>query len=274
MNKYSVFGGSGFIGGKFVSMYPEISYLEPRYSTNPKYDNIIYFIGSNTNYNMFESLTKDINDNLLKLNYILENCRNRDINITYISSWFAYGKLDKLPAKEEDVADVFGYYAICKKTAEQMLKTFCNYYNEKYKILRLANTVGKEDINASEKKNVLQHFIKEIKNNKNLSLYNGGTACRDFIHVEDVCKAVYHLLDYGNHNEVYNVGSGYPTVIRDALNYVIDKTKSSSKIEIREPSTFHNQIQIVDFWQDITKLKNTGFEHKYKNIYEILDTLI
>ena len=122
--------GMGFIGKRMCELYPQDMFAEPRESNIPKFDDIIYCIGSNTNYNFFDSLQKDIEDNLVKLNKVLKNCKNRNINFLFLSSWFVFGRLNNLPAKEEDQGEVFGYYSICKKAAEQMLITFCKVYNK------------------------------------------------------------------------------------------------------------------------------------------------
>jgi UDP-glucose 4-epimerase len=179
----SVFGARGFILSRFAQLYPEISFVEPRESNNPKYNTIIYGIGSNTNYNIFENdLTIDINSNLIKLAKVLENCRTREINVIFLSSWFVYAGSGKVQNKEDDIGNPLGWYSIFKKAAESMLMTFCHVYpNVKFKILRLANVYGPGDEDCSSKKNAMQFLANKVKNGENINLYNGGNIIRDFI---------------------------------------------------------------------------------------------
>ncbi len=265
--------GNGFIGGSYAKMFSDEVWIEPRENNIPRYNNILYTIGSTTNYNMFDSLQKDISDNLIKLNKVLENCKDKDINITFLSSWFTYGKLDRLPVKETDQGEIYGYYSICKKATEQMLITFCKVYKKNYKILRLSNIVGKCDKKVSEKKNALQFLINKIKNNEDVNLYWGGEVTRDFMYIDDCSMAINHLIKNGEDNEIYNVGNGEPINFLKVLTYVKRKTNSSSKFIDVKPSEFHDIVQNRNFYLDISKLKETGFKSHY-NIDDMLDILI
>ena len=48
---------------------------------------------------------------------------------------------------------------------------------------------------VSSKRNALQFMIKQIIDNKDIKLYNGGSDVRDFMHVEDVCAAITLCID-------------------------------------------------------------------------------
>lgn len=253
----SLFGSSGFIGSNLIKLFPNDFYCELRENNIPKYDTIVYAIGSNTNYNMFDSLTKDIEDNLIKLNLVLENCKGRDINLIFLSSWFVYGKVNgSIPVKETDCGEIRGYYSICKRAAEQMIATFCEVYNKKYKILRLANIYGPGDV-FSKKKNALQYLINEIKNNRDIDLYYGGKFTRDFLHVDDCCRAIKFLIDNGDET-VYNVCSGNSPFITDILDHVRSFCGSKSKFITCEAPKFHQIVQTKDISMDRSKLNNLG----------------
>jgi nucleoside-diphosphate-sugar epimerase len=87
--------------------------------------------------------------------------------------------------------------------------------------------------------------------------------------VKDVCKAVNLILTKGELNTIYNVGNNQPTVFRDAIQYVIDKTKSSSKIITNEQSGTQSKAMSMDS----SKLQSLGYTPEY-SIEMILDELI
>lgn len=268
-DKISLFGSTGFIGGHLVKLFPNDFYCEPRENNNPQYNTIVYAIGSNTNYNMFDSLTKDIDDNLVKLNLVLENCKNRDINFIFLSSWFAYGKTGKIVVNEWDQGEVLGYYSICKLAAEQMLKTFCSVYNKKYKILRLANVYGDGD-KFSPKKNALQYLINEVKHGRDIDLYYGGYFLRDFLHVEDCCKFIRFLVDNGEDGK-YNVSTGRGENMRGILSSVKRRYQSRSSFNFCMPPSFHDLIQVKDICLDNSKLKSVnGFDLNFRSVYDYI----
>ena len=188
-DKISVFGSSGFIGSKFCELYNNDIIKIDRTDYITKSNNILYFISTVDNYNVHNNLPIDIDTNLTVLMNVLENIpKNSDITFNFISSWFVYGKNYEMPFREDySKCNPTGFYSITKYCAEQLLVSFCQTHNIKYRIFRLANVLGPGDKKISKKKNALQYLIKEIVNNKDVHLYYGGEVLRDYIDVEDVC---------------------------------------------------------------------------------------
>ena len=266
-NKISLFGSTGFIGSHLVKLFPNDFYCEPRENNTPKYNTIIYAIGSNTNYNMFDSLTKDVNDNLVKLNLVLENCKDRDVNFIFLSSWFAYGKTGKVVVNENDQGEVLGYYSICKLAAEQMIKTFCSVYNKKYKILRLANVYGDGD-KFSLQKNALQYLINEIKHGRPVYLYHNGDVVRDFLHIEDCCRSIRFLVDNGGDGK-YNVSTGRGYDMLSILEFARKRYESQSSFIPCPPTKFHEIVQVKDICLNNEKLRSVyGFDLNFRGVYD------
>ena len=82
---------------------------------------------------------------------------------------------------ETAVCDPKGFYIITKRCAEQLLISYCETFNLKYRILRFANIVGPGDTKASPKKNVLQHSINLLAQGKDVELFGDGKFYRDFM---------------------------------------------------------------------------------------------
>lgn len=259
--KYTIYGSTGFIGSNYCNLFSDEIITQERNERKPLSNNIIYFISTVDNYNVFSNITLDVETNLKVLCEVLEHCKRDDIIFNFISSWFVYGET-KLPAKEEYHCKPTGFYSITKKASEDLLISFCKTFGVKYKIIRLCNVLGKGDKKVSKKKNALTYMIECLKENEDVYLYDGGTPKRDIMHVTDVCNAINLIAKYGEPNQIYNVGSGYPTQISDIINLAKKHLNSSSKILSKESPEFHKIVQTKDFWMDTTKLKNLGFEKK------------
>jgi nucleoside-diphosphate-sugar epimerase len=123
---------------------------------------------------------------------VLQNIpKNSDVVFNFISSWFVYGQNNEIPFREDhSKCNPTGFYSITKYCAEQLLISFCETFNVKYRIFRLANVLGEGDSKISKKKNALQYLIKQITENKDVELYYGGKVLRDYIYVDDVCAAI------------------------------------------------------------------------------------
>ena len=276
LNKISVFGGTGFIGGRFYEMYPDQTIKIDRESRKTKSSEILYFISTIDNYNIHEDLHLDVDTNLTILMSLLENIdkNDPDLVINFISSWFVYGKNTIMPFHEEkSICNPTGFYSITKRCAEQLLISFCETYNIKYRIFRLANVLGEGDNKISRKKNALQFLIKQSTKGEDLLLYNGGNAIRDYIYVDDVCRAINHCIKKASHNEIINIGNGKPHVLKDIIDLTLKKSKSTSKIVEVKPPFFHKVVQVEHSYLNTNKLKSLGFKSKF-NINMIVDNLI
>ena len=269
----SVFGGTGFIGSRFSEIYKsEVSVID-RQAYTPRSKNVLYFISTTSNYNVFEDIHLDINTNLSTLMNVLENCKEKGLVFNFISSWFVYGKTEDLPATENSVCNPKGFYSITKLCAEQLIISYCETFGIKYRILRLANVYGEDDKSVSKKKNALQFLINELVNNRDISLYDGGKNIRDFIYIDDVCRAIHTCITRGNLNDTINIGSGQPYQFLDLMTYCKNKLKSRSTIISVLPTDFHDIVQVKNMYLDTAKLKLLGFKQK-TTINEGLDLIM
>jgi nucleoside-diphosphate-sugar epimerase len=257
--KISVYGGTGFIGNSFCNLFADQILKIPREHREPKSKDILYFISTTTNYNVFEDLHVDINTNLNLLMEVLEYCKGEDIIFNFVSSGFVYG-LDVIDAKETDLPDPRGFYSITKRTAEQLIISFCETFGCKYRIFRLANVYG-TDKTVSPKKNVLGFLINKLKNDEDIQLYGGGLVLRDYMHVDDVSKAIKCIIDSGSENQVYNIATGQPRYFCDIIQLAVDKlSNSKSKIISVETPEFYLKTQAKNFSLNIEKLNNLNFK--------------
>lgn len=268
----NVFGGSGFVGSRYSELTDNVIINERNdYTVKEGVTDVVYLISTVDNYNVYEDPYLDIDTNLTTLIRVLESCKGKDITFNFISSWFVYGDVE-LPAKETDHCNPKGFYSITKRAAEQLLVSYCETFGLKYRILRLANVLGNTDKKVSKKKNALQYMINEIKKNNEIELYDGGNIYRDYIYVDDVVVAINLIIEKGNSNQIYNVGNGYKVLLVEVLEYVKNKTKSTSNFKTIETKDFHKKVQTKNMVLNVSKLNFLGYEAKY-NMYNILDIL-
>jgi len=269
----AIYGGTGFIGSKFVEKYN--CHVVPRNEINPPEGatKIVYMISTVDNYNVLNDSFIDIETNLTHLMKVLDAIRGKNIEFTFISSWFVYGDVS-LPATEISCCNPKGFYSITKRAAEQLLDSYCKTFGINHKIVRLSNVVGKGDGKISKKKNALQYLVEEMRNDRDINLYHGGNFYRDIIHVDDAVDGIKFVMDKGYVGEIYNLGSGSkPILFKDIINYLHHELKSASKIESMEPTDFHKIVQVESMSLEVSKLANLGFKPS-KTVFQAVHQLV
>ena len=274
MSKLSVFGASGFIGKRFTEMFPDETVKVKREEDKAPTKDLLYLISTVDNYNIHNDIHVDVNTNLTKLLDVIKANKDENLVFNFVSSWFVYGQNPNIPFNEEDtICKPTGFYSITKRCAEEMLICFCNTFNIRYRIFRLANVLGEGDKKISRKKNALQFLVNEAVHDRDLHLYYGGEVLRDYIYIDDVCSAIKLCIDTAPTNQIINIGSGTPSKFLDIIDKTIEQSKSKSRIIDIQPTVFHNIVQTKHSYLDVKKLKSYGFKQKY-NMDNIIDKLV
>ena len=271
MDKLSIFGGSGFIGRNYISIYPDNTIIG-RENNAPADNDVLYLISTTHNYHVFSDVHLDINTNLNKLMDVLPNVKG---TFNFASSWFVYGDGYNAPkhgaASESSPCNPKGFYSITKKCAEDLVESYCRTHDKQYRIMRLCNVIG-GDGGAGKKKNALEYMIGRLKNNEPIEIYRGDNY-RNYLHVSDVCRAMQLVMEKGAKSCIYNIGSTKSVRLIDIVNWVIKKTNSKSVVTIIDPPKFHKIVQAENFFMDCTQLENLGFVQKYDTL-QAVETLL
>ena len=103
---------------------------------------------------------------------------------------------------EETPLDPRSPYSASKTGADLIVKAYSETFKMPINITRCSNNYG--PYHFPEK--LIPLIIKNILEGKKLPVYGDGTNVRDWLYVEDHCKAIDKALHYGRTGEVYNVG--------------------------------------------------------------------
>ena len=93
-------------------------------------------------------------------------------------------------------------YSASKTSADLFVKAYHETYKMPVSITRCSNNYG--PYHFPEK--LIPLIIKNILEGKSLPVYGDGTNVRDWLYVEDHCKAIDAVIHHGRVGEVYNVG--------------------------------------------------------------------
>lgn len=93
-------------------------------------------------------------------------------------------------------------YSASKTSADLFVKAYFETYKMPVTITRCSNNYG--PYHFPEK--LIPLIIKNILEGKSLPVYGDGSNVRDWLYVEDHCKAIDKVVEKGRVGEVYNVG--------------------------------------------------------------------
>ncbi len=138
----------------------------------------------------------------LLLNYALEKGIKRFI---HISTDEVYGSLESEGYFDESSPlSPNSPYAASKASADVICRSYSRTFDMPVIITRCGNNYGPYQF--PEK--VIPFFITKALKDEPLPLYGDGLNVRDWLYVEDHCKALLTVLEKGETGEVYNIGGG------------------------------------------------------------------
>lgn len=159
--------------------------------------------------------------NMLGFFNILELSRIHKVTkILFASSSSVYGDNKKLPVTENYLTNPINFYALSKKSNEEMAKIYSIYYNIKIIGLRFFTVYGPWGRPDMVMLKLINSFYKKNK----FYLNNFGNHSRDFTYIDDVINIVIKLSKINkikNKFEIFNICSSKPI----SLNFLIDMFK-------------------------------------------------
>lgn len=149
---------------------------------------------------------------------LFEALRDSEIEFfIHLSTDEVYGSRDRGFFNEEDPLNPSSPYAASKAGADRLAYSYVVTYDLPIIILRPSNNYG--PYQYPEK--FIPLFITNALEDKTLPLYGKGTNVRDWLYVEDNCRAIDTVMRKGRLGEVYNVGANNEVKNIDIANRIV-----------------------------------------------------
>ncbi|MGE5573589.1 MAG: dTDP-glucose 4,6-dehydratase [Bacteroidota bacterium] len=137
---------------------------------------------------------------------LLEAARRHEVGrFIQISTDEVYGSLgpDDPPFSEESLLAPNSPYSASKAGADLVARAYYTTYGTPIIITRCTNNYGP----YQHPEKFIPAMILSAVQNRPLPIYGDGQSVRDWIHVEDHCRAIALLVEHGRTGEVYNIGA-------------------------------------------------------------------
>lgn len=285
--KVLVTGGAGFIGGNFIhymlNKYPNYEILCVDCLTYAGNMETLKDVENNKNFrfykanitdrnaifNIFEKENPDIvvnfaaeshvdrsienpdvflNTNILGTNVLLDACKKyKTKRYHQVSTDEVYGDLPldrpDLLFTEETPIHTSSPYSASKASADLLVLAYFRTYNLPVTISRCSNNYG--PYHFPEK--LIPLVIINALHEKPLPVYGNGLNVRDWLYVEDHCKAIDLIIHNGRIGEVYNIGGHNEKTNIDIVKIILKELNKSEKlIKYVEDRKGHDRRYAID----------------------------
>ena len=185
-----------------------------------------------------------------------------------VSTDEVYGSLgDTGFFNETTPIDPHSPYSSSKAAADMFVKAYYDTYQMPVNITRCSNNYGPYQF--PEK--LIPLIINNTLHHKELPVYGDGLQIRDWLYVEDHCKAIDMVINHGIKGQVYNVGGHNEKtnidIIKTIIHYIknsVDETVSEDLIQYVKDRKGHDRRYGIDpekikndlGWQPETMFQN------------------
>jgi UDP-glucose 4-epimerase len=176
------------------------------------------------------------------LNVLESAVRHKVKKIVAASSASVYGNPSYLPMDESHPFNNRTLYGAAKVANEQMLRAYYEMYKLPYVALRYFNVYGpKMDLHGVYTE-VMVRWMDAIQSGNAPKIFGDGSQSMDFVYVEDVARANVAALVSDVTDEVFNVGTGVQTTLKE-LSTLLLQIYGSELVPEHLPARTVNNVQ-------------------------------
>jgi UDP-glucose 4-epimerase len=151
--------------------------------------------------------------------------------VVYSSSASVYGDARELPMTEEHPFDNRTMYGATKIAGEQIFRSFNEQHGLDWAGLRYMNVYGPRMDYLGTYVSVIMKVLDKIDAGERPLIFGDGSQAYDFVHVRDVARANLLALQSDASDELFNVGTGVQTTVKELVDLLIEISGSAVEPE-------------------------------------------
>jgi len=182
---------------------------------------------------------------------MLEAARQKDVKRFVFASSGAPAGIVTPPIHEEIAPHPVSPYGASKLAGEG----YCSAYYQTFALetvaLRFGNVYGPGSVHKSS---VVAKFIKQALNGEKLEIYGDGSQTRDFIHIDDLIRAiVLSSVTYGIGGEIFQIATGRETTVGELADMLIEALSHRGCAAVKAIHTSPRKGDVERNYADISK---------------------
>lgn len=213
-------------------------------------DALIHFAAQTHVDNSFGNSIYFTRDNVLGTHTLLEAVRNygKLKRFIHMSTDEVYGEvdIDHPGNKEHSLLNPTNPYAATKAASEFLVRSYYHSYKLPIVIVRGNNVYGP----SQHDEKLIPKFTKALLQGKPCTVHGRGETRRNFIHADDVSRAMLVVLEKGQLNSIYNIGTNNEYSVLEILQQLCKIIRPNDDwkqhIEYVDDRPFNDQRYMID----------------------------
>ena len=240
--------------------------------THNNVSGIFHFAAESHVDNSISGPEKFIQANVVGTFNLLETLRHIEWSgrLLHVSTDEVYGALseDGPSFTEYKILEPNNVYSATKASSDLLVRSYVKTYGIDAVTTRCCNNYGPRQ----HREKLLPKVISNAMNDSTIPVYGKGDNIREWIYVEDHCRAIWEVFKEGRTSEVYNIGSGVEINNLDLVKNVLKEMgKPFSLIKFvqdRPGHDFRYSIDCRKFRGLVPSFEFTGFDEGLKHTVE------
>lgn len=205
-------------------------------------------------------------ENLQIQNNLIDGAHHHEVKkFIFLGSSCIYPKMAPQPLKEaylltDSLEPTNEWYAIAKIAGVKACEAIRKQYKKDFVSLMPTNLYGPNDNFDLKSSHVLPAMLRKFHDAKAHSepvqLWGSGTPMREFLHVDDMAKAVVYAVENVLSEHLYNVGTGTDVTIKELAETIQTIVGHQGVIEWDTSKPDGTPRKLMD----VSKLKNQGWQ--------------
>jgi dTDP-glucose 4,6-dehydratase len=171
----------------------------------PGHDAVVHFAAESHVDRSISGSAAFVHANVVGTHHLVEACARANVSpVLYVSTDEVYGSIAEGRWTEDWPLCPSSPYAASKASGELIAFSYWRTHGLDVRVTRCSNNYGP----YQHLEKLVPLFITNLLSGRAVPLYGDGRNVREWLHVDDHCRAVHLVLTKGKAGDVYNIGGG------------------------------------------------------------------
>jgi len=278
--KILITGGNGYIGSKLalslqgheVEIFdrPKDIRNESELQEAIKGKDIVYHLAALAELSYTDAHPQETYEvNIVGANNVAKVCAENNVLLNFVSTCCIYGNPLEKVSREGRMINPSDTYAMSKAAGEYLVKMWGLAKGLKYNILRFGTVYGQSLKKEMRMDMAIQKFVDAAVNHLPITITGDGMQARNFVHIDDLVRALVLVTEKGVVGETINLGGKERTTINDIAKIALDLGATSVEyIPARKDDFIDQNVSLAKAKKLLGWSPKVKFEEGIKAMYE------